>query len=184
MTVLLHGRCIFSFTESRQVGVFHIQWCVLKPNANDTTKDVKHINIWHKFNLIIKWGMSPSAVFVHRKKFPGITKIKNSLDITSTATTLASTNGNRSTQVCRRWSNYTFILDLTSGFNGLGIANCKTRSETFKLRDLMGLMLTLTRSGLFCCSAKWYPNRNCKIEGLQAPLLSNQISLIYGSRIK
>ena len=69
--------------------------------------------------------------------------------------------------MCRRCPDYAFILGLTPGFNGLGIANCKTRSETFKLRDLMGLILTLTRSGLLCCSAKWYPNRNCKIKGLQ-----------------
>ena len=30
-------------------------------------------------------------------------------------------------------SNYSFILDLTPGFNWLGKCNCKTRWETFKL---------------------------------------------------
>ena len=32
---------------------------------------------------------------------------------------------------CRRCSNYIFILDSTSGFNGLGKDNCKARRETF-----------------------------------------------------
>ena len=32
---------------------------------------------------------------------------------------------------CSRFSNYIYILDLTSGFNGLEKDNCKTRQETF-----------------------------------------------------
>ena len=44
----------------------------------------------------------------------------------------------------RRCSNYFFILDLTTGFNGLGKDNFKTRRETFKLlgfgvSDIRGL---------------------------------------------
>ena len=38
-------------------------------------------------------------------------------------------------------SNYTFILDLTPGFNGLGKDNCKTRWETFQFWDLVQLIL-------------------------------------------
>ena len=38
---------------------------------------------------------------------------------------------------CWHWSNYSFILDLTPGFNRLGRANCKTRQETFKFWDLV-----------------------------------------------
>ena len=42
---------------------------------------------------------------------------------------------------CRHCSNYIFILDLTPGFNGLGKDNCMTRQETFKLWDLVFLIL-------------------------------------------
>ena len=42
---------------------------------------------------------------------------------------------------CPRCCNYTFILDLTSGFNRLGKDNCKTRRETFMLWDLVCLIL-------------------------------------------
>ena len=42
---------------------------------------------------------------------------------------------------CRRCSNYIFILDLTPGFNGLGKDSGKTRWQTFKLRNLVWLIL-------------------------------------------
>ena len=44
---------------------------------------------------------------------------------------------------CRRFSNYIYILDLTSGFNGLEKDNCKTRQETFlrSLKELVRLIL-------------------------------------------
>ena len=42
---------------------------------------------------------------------------------------------------CRRWSNYIFILDLTSGFNGLGKENCKTKREKGKNWDLVRYIL-------------------------------------------
>ena len=42
---------------------------------------------------------------------------------------------------CRRCSNYSFILDLTPGFNGLGKGNCTTGGESFKLWDLVRLIL-------------------------------------------
>ena len=35
------------------------------------------------------------------------------------------------------------ILDLTSGFNGLGKDNCKTRRESFKFWDLVWLILEI-----------------------------------------
>ena len=38
-------------------------------------------------------------------------------------------------------SNHIFILYLTSGFNGLGKDNCKTRQESFKFCDLVHLIL-------------------------------------------
>ena len=44
-------------------------------------------------------------------------------------------------RTCRRCSNYTFILDLTPGFNGLCKDNYKTRRETFKFWDLVRLIL-------------------------------------------
>ena len=34
--------------------------------------------------------------------------------------------------VCRRCSNYIFIIDLAHGFNGLGMDNCWTNRETFQ----------------------------------------------------
>ena len=37
----------------------------------------------------------------------------------------------------RRCSKYTFILDLTPGFSGLGRGNCKTRRQSFKFWDLV-----------------------------------------------
>ena len=39
--------------------------------------------------------------------------------------------------VCRRCSNYIFILDLTPGFDGLGKDNCKTRREQIKFCGLV-----------------------------------------------
>ena len=36
-----------------------------------------------------------------------------------------------------------FILDITSGFTGLGKDNCKTRRETFKFGDLVPLILDI-----------------------------------------
>ena len=42
-------------------------------------------------------------------------------------------------------SNYIFMLDLTHGFNRLYNDNCKTRQETFKVRDLVGLILKTWR---------------------------------------
>ena len=38
-----------------------------------------------------------------------------------------------------------FIFDLTPGFNGLDKGNCKTWVETFKLRDLVWLILNIWR---------------------------------------
>ena len=45
----------------------------------------------------------------------------------------------------RRCSNYIFILDQTPGFSGLGKENCKTRRETFKLWDLVCIVLEIWR---------------------------------------
>ena len=44
---------------------------------------------------------------------------------------------------CRCCSNYIFILDLTPGFNIMHKDNCKTRWETFKLEDLVRLILEI-----------------------------------------
>ena len=45
------------------------------------------------------------------------------------------------TTFCQHCSNYIFILNLTPGFNGLGIDNCKMRWETFEFWDLVCLTL-------------------------------------------
>ena len=47
----------------------------------------------------------------------------------------------------RLYSNYTFILDLTSGLIILRKDNCKARGVTFKLSDLVRLILKIWRSG-------------------------------------
>ena len=46
---------------------------------------------------------------------------------------------------CRRCSNYIFILNLTSGFNGLGKDNYQMRREAFKFWDLVRLILETLR---------------------------------------
>ena len=46
---------------------------------------------------------------------------------------------------CRRCSNYIFILDLTSGFNGFGKDTRKTVRESFKCWDLVRLILETRR---------------------------------------
>ena len=46
---------------------------------------------------------------------------------------------------CRRCYNYIFILDLIPGFNGLDKDNCKTGQETFKVWDLVPLILEIWR---------------------------------------
>ena len=38
---------------------------------------------------------------------------------------------------------YIFILDFTPGFNILSKDNCKTRRDTFKFLDLVGLILEI-----------------------------------------
>ena len=43
--------------------------------------------------------------------------------------------------VCRRCSNYIFILNLTPGFNGLGKGNYKMRRDAFNFLDLVRLIL-------------------------------------------
>ena len=55
--------------------------------------------------------------------------------------------------VCRRCSNYIFILDLTPGFNALGKDNCKTRQETFEFGDLVRLVIEIWRYPLVHCHA-------------------------------
>ena len=46
---------------------------------------------------------------------------------------------------CQRCSNYIFILNLTSGFNGLGKDNYQMRREAFKFWDLVRLILETLR---------------------------------------
>ena len=46
---------------------------------------------------------------------------------------------------CRHCSNYIFILNLTPGFNGLSEDNCTRIQETFKLWDLVWLILEVLR---------------------------------------
>ena len=53
--------------------------------------------------------------------------------------------GSKIVDQCRRCSNYMFILDLITGFNGLGKDNCKTRPESFKFCDLVRLILKILR---------------------------------------
>ena len=49
---------------------------------------------------------------------------------------------------CRRCSNYIFILDLTSGFNGWGKNNYMMRQETSKFGDLVHILLEILQSVL------------------------------------
>ena len=53
--------------------------------------------------------------------------------------------GNKIGIACWRCSNYTFIFDLTPGFNGLGKDNCKTRQKSFKLCNLVRLISNILR---------------------------------------
>ena len=45
--------------------------------------------------------------------------------------------------VCRRCSNYIFIIDLTLYFSGLGKDNCKTRRESFKFWNIRDFTVIL-----------------------------------------
>ena len=49
-------------------------------------------------------------------------------------------------------SNYIFILDLTSGFNGFGKDNCKMRRESFKFWDFVRLIIYFT--GMYIMAAR------------------------------
>ena len=51
---------------------------------------------------------------------------------------------------CRRCSNYTFILHLTTGFNILHKGSCKTRRETFKFSYLVRLISDIWRYMSVC----------------------------------
>ena len=51
--------------------------------------------------------------------------------------------GNKIVDLCRCYSNYIFILDLTPGFIGMGNDNCKKRWESFKFCDLVQLILEI-----------------------------------------
>ena len=53
----------------------------------------------------------------------------------------------------RRCSNCIFILDLTSGFNGLGTDNCRIRQDTFKF----GICGVAYINDLTVSSLKWLP---------------------------
>ena len=44
---------------------------------------------------------------------------------------------------CRHCSNYIFIPDLVPDFNELGKDNCQTRQETFKVWDVVQLVLEI-----------------------------------------
>ena len=59
---------------------------------------------------------------------------------------------------CRRCSNYIIILYLAPGFNRLCHNNCKTRRETFKLWDLVRLILDSLRYTYIIshiCAVNW-----------------------------
>ena len=59
--------------------------------------------------------------------------------------------------VCRRCSNYIFILDRTPGFSGLRKDYCKMRWETFKFWDLVHLILDFYGKCPFWISWRtWY----------------------------
>ena len=51
-------------------------------------------------------------------------------------------NGTQHSRCC---SNYIFILDFSPGFNRLGRHKCKTRRESFKFCDLVGLIWEVLR---------------------------------------
>ena len=74
---------------------------------------------------------------------------------------------------CRRCSNYIFILDLTRGFNGLGKGNCKTRQESFRLCDLVRIILEVWRYYVWSIPHKVYWFHKLRV---------NQRAWIIGSR--
>ena len=57
--------------------------------------------------------------------------------------------GNEIVITCRGCSNYILILDWTPGFNVLGKDNCEMRRKTFKLLDLMHLILEVWNESTF-----------------------------------
>ena len=69
--------------------------------------------------------------------------------------------------MCRRCSNYIFILNLIHGFNRLGKDNYKTRWETFKIWDLVCLLLEVW---LYHSPSEWY---------LFTWLIEKKINILY-----
>ena len=76
---------------------------------------------------------------------------------------------------CRHYSNYIFILDLTSGFNGLHKDNCKMRWQTLKFWDLMRL-ICLQYIGYFIfrpplCKGKYGTQSTCTSLSVSSAIL-------------
>ena len=65
---------------------------------------------------------------------------------------------------CWHCSNYSFILNWTPGFNGLGKGNCKMRWETLKFWDLVQVILEIWHYNGFSCAGPWGPCQ-CRVVG-------------------
>ena len=81
---------------------------------------------------------------------------------------------------CRRCSNYTFILNLTHGFNIMNKGNCNTRRHAFKFWDLMRRILEIWRYVL-CPPPKWI-TVSFTYQSNTVPLYSGfiYITILYG----
>ena len=60
------------------------------------------------------------------------------------------------THVCRRCSNYNFILYINTGFNGLGEDNCNARQETFTFQYLVHFILEIWRKYKSYVTTGWW----------------------------
>ena len=58
-------------------------------------------------------------------------------------------------QLSRQCSNYIFNLDVTPGLKGLGKDNCKTRRNTFKVWNLMCLILEASAYNVTPLQSQW-----------------------------
>ena len=129
--------------------------------------------IWVIDNFIAYWGASYISeltvlIIGLRKVWLWFQMCKQGIDIfkLSTSNISHTSVGNKTadhsdicswSMACRRCSNYIFILDLTSGFSGLGKDNRKMRRGTFKFWALVHFILEVSPY-----LSKQYPGMNAR----------------------
>ena len=72
---------------------------------------------------------------------------------------------------CRHCTNYIFIIDLTSGFNGLSKENWKVRRETFKFWNWVYFILEVLQCFPWLQQTWYISNHGNDYEGLAGPCL-------------